>query len=227
LARRHGGVGAGTVEEAEVEIRSTAGTCIGMAGMLLVASACGGGRAPVAPSPSLASLERLAIAQQIVSTAVAGVVGDSYVRRSDDGPLSKLSCEKTCGDGACTIRCPIQETIDCPAGGQATDEGLISGTLDAEESGRAALDARQTYADCRPREGLAITGAPATSAAGTAVFVKGELSEPQTVRIAGAVQYVSTDGSGHCDVDLRVTFSRALHGSAQGTACSESINVTF
>ena len=39
------------------------------------------------------------------------------------------------------------------------------------------------------------------------------------MRIAGAVTYVSTtEGPGRCDVDLRVTFDRALKGSARGTA---------
>ena len=48
------------------------------------------------------------------------------------------------------------------------------------------------------------------------------------MRIAGAVSYVSTtDGSGRCDVDVRVTFNRALKGSASGTACGQTVDVAF
>ncbi len=126
------------------------------------------------------------------------------------------------------MTCPIDERIDCPAGGTATDKGQIVGTLDADLSGEAALAAAQTYSACKPNAKLTITGAPSTNATGNARFVKGQLADEQTVRIAGAVSYGSTaDGSGRCDVDLRVTFNRSRKGSATGTACGESVDVAF
>jgi hypothetical protein len=207
-------------------MRVTKGTGF-VLGLGLGVAACGGGGSPSAPSPSLSATDRLAIAQQIVTTALGGVATGS-VTQSDDVPLGNLSCQKTCAGSSCAITCPIDERFDCPAGGRATDEGQVSGTLDAELSGEAALAATQTYSACRPTATLTIAGAPSTNATGNARFVKGQLADEQTVRIAGAVTYVSTtDGSGRCDVDLRVTFSRALRGSAKGTACGQSVDVGF
>lgn len=194
----------------------------------LALAACGGGGSPAAPSPSLSAVDRLAIAQQIVTAALGGVLSGSAVTQSDGIPLGNLSCEKTCTGSTCAITCPIDERLDCPAGGSATDKGQVAGTLDADLSGEAALAATQTYSACRPNAKLTIDGAPSTSATGNARFVKGQLADEQTVRVAGAVTYVSTtDGSGRCDVDLRVTFDRALKGNARGTACGEAVDVAF
>ena len=191
-------------------------------------AACGGGNSPTEPSTSLSTLGRLAIAQQVVTTALGGVVAGSAVKKADSVPLGNLTCQKTCTGASCAVTCPIDETFSCPAGGSASDKGQIAGTLDGELSGEAALAATQTYAGCKPNAGLSIDGAPATSATGSARFVKGQLADQQTVRIAGAVSYVSTtDGSGQCAVDIRVTFDRSLKGSASGTACGQSVDVTF
>jgi hypothetical protein len=190
-------------------------------------AACGGG-SPSAPSPSLSGLDRLAIAQQVVTTALGGVVTGSAVKKSDGVPLGGLTCEKTCTGSSCAVTCPIDERFDCPAGGSATDKGQISGTLDADLSGEAALSAAQTYSACKPNGSLTIDGAPSTSATGNARFVKGQLTDQQTVRVAGTVTYVSTtDGSGQCSVDIRVTFDRSLKGSASGSACGQAVDVTF
>ena len=191
-------------------------------------AACGGESPPTAPSASLSALGRLAIAQQVVTTALGGVVTGSAVKKADSVPLGNLACQKTCSGASCAVACPIDETFSCPAGGSATDKGQIAGTLDGELSGEAALAATQTYAGCKPNAGLTIDGAPATSATGSARFVKGQLADQQTVRIAGAVSYVSTtEGSGQCAVDIRVTFDRSLKGSANGTACGQPVDVAF
>ena len=208
-------------------MRSTTGT-----GFVLILgcglAACGGGSSPAAPSTSLSAIGRLAIAQQIVTTALGGVVTGSAAKKSDSVPLGNLTCQKTCTGASCAVTCPIDERFDCPAGGSATDKGQIAGTLDGELSGEAALAAAQTYSACKPNASLTIDGAPATTATGNARFVKGQIADDQTVRIAGAVSYVSTtDGSGRCDVDIRVTFNRALKGSANGTACGQSVDVAF
>ncbi len=194
----------------------------------LGAAACGGGGSPVAPEASLSTAGRLAIAQQIVTTALGGVVTGTTVKRADSVPLGNLTCQKTCSGATCAVTCPIDERFDCPAGGSATDKGQIAGTLDAELTGEAALAATQTYSACKPNATLTIDGAPSTSASGNARFVKGQLADEQTVRIAGTVGYVSTtDGSGRCGVDIRVTFDRSLKGSASGTACGEAVSATF
>ena len=122
---------------------------------------------------------------------------------------------------------PIDEQLACPSGGAATDRGRIAGVLDASLTGDATLDATQGFAGCKPNASLTIDGAPGTTAKGTARFVNGQLADTQTVRIAGSVRYASVDKSGTCNVDVTVTFSRALHGSASGTACGESLNETF
>lgn len=115
-----------------------------------------------------------------------------------------------------------------PAGGSATNRGEIHGTLDASRSGEAVLEATQTYSDCRPNERLTVSGAPSTTATGRARFADGRLADVQTARVAGAVSYVSTtDGSGQCAVDVTVTFDRSAHGSATGTACDRSVDVSF
>jgi hypothetical protein len=208
-------------------MRPTPGSAFVLALGLTVA-ACGGGSSPSEPSPSLSVADRLAIAQQVVTTALGGVLAGTAVAQSDGVPLGNLTCEKTCAGASCTVTCPIDERVNCPAGGSATDKGQIAGTLDAELSGEAALAATQTYSACQPNAKLTIDGAPSTSASGNARFVKGRLADEQTVHIAGAVTYVSTtDGSGRCDVDLRVTFNQALKGTARGAACGESIDVTF
>ena len=142
--------------------------------------------------------------------------------------LGKLTCQDACAGASCTVTCPIDERFDCPAGGRAADKGQIAGTLDAELSGEAALAATQTYSACKPNAGLTIDAAPSTSATGNARFAKGQLADQQTVRVAGSVSYVSTtDGSGHCSVDIRVTFDRSLKGSASGAACGQPVDVTF
>ena len=207
-------------------MRRTAGSSIVLISGLALA-ACGGG-SPSSPTPSLSGIDRLAIAQQIVTTALGGVVTGSAVKKSDSVPLGHLSCQKTCTGSSCTVACPIDERFDCPAGGSATDVGQIAGTLDGELSGEAALAATQGYSACKPNTSLTIDGAPSTTATGQARFVKGQLADEQTVRIAGAVSYTSTsEGSGRCDVDIRVTFNRALKGSASGSACGQSVDVAF
>jgi hypothetical protein len=207
-------------------MRAVNGTvCVLILGVTL--AACGGGSSPQAPSTALSTVG-LAIAQQIVTTALGGIVTGSAAKKADGVPLGNLTCQKTCTGAACAVTCPIDERFDCPAGGNAADKGQIAGTLDGELSGEAALAATQTYAGCKPNAGLTIDGAPATTATGSARFAKGQLTDEQTVRIAGAVTYVSsTDGSGQCSVDLRVTFNRALKGSASGTACGQSVDVAF
>jgi hypothetical protein len=193
----------------------------------LALAACGAG-SPSSPSPSLSGIDRLAIAQQIVTTALGGVVTGSAVKKSDDVPLGNLSCQKACAGSACAVTCPIDERFDCPSGGSATDRGQIAGTLDRELSGDAAVAATQTYWTCKLNAGLTINGAPSTTATGNARFVKGQIADDQTVRIAGTVSYVSTStGSGQCDVDVRVTFNRSLQGSASGTACGQPVDVAF
>jgi hypothetical protein len=208
-------------------MRATTGT-----GIVLILgatlAACGGGSSPSAPSMSLSALGRLAIAQQIVTTALGGVVTGSAAKKAESVPLGHLTCQKTCTGASCAVTCPIDEHFDCPAGGSATDEGQIAGTLDGDLSGEAALAATQGYSACKPNAGLTIDGAPSTTATGNARFVKGQIADEQTVRIAGAVSYVSTtDGSGQCGVDIRVTFNRSLKGSAKGTACGQSVDVAF
>lgn len=192
-------------------------------------AACGGGgHSPSSPSASLSALTRFAIARQVVETALGGVVSGSAVRKSETVPLGNLSCDKTCAGSSCVVTCPIDERFDCPSGGSASDQGQIAGTLDAELSGEAALAATQTYSACRPNADLTIDGAPSTRVTGDARFTKGRLADEQTVRIAGAVRYVSaSEGSGQCDVDVRVTFSRSLKGSATGTACGQPVDVRF
>lgn len=196
----------------------------------LIAAGCGGGGSPAAPSSSgsLSAVGRFAIAQQIVTTALGGVVTGSAVKKSDGVPLGNLTCQRACSGSACAVSCPIDERFDCPAGGSAADKGSIAGTLDADLSGEAALAATQTYAACRPNATLTIDGAPSTTATGNARFTKGQLADDQTVRIAGTVSYVSaTEGSGQCAVDFRVTFNRSAKGSASGTACGQAVDVTF
>ena len=118
---------------------------------------------------------RLAIAQQIVTTALGGVVTGSATKKADSVPLGNLTCQKTCTGASCAVTCPIDERFDCPAGGSATDKGQIAGTLDGELSGEAALAAAQAFSACKPNAGLTIDGAPATTATGNARFAKGQL----------------------------------------------------
>lgn len=195
----------------------------------LVLGSCGGGAAPTQTVADLSGAERLLIAQQVVLAALGGIVDGGVAARDTGGaaPLSGLKCDKTCADGRCTITCVIDERLDCPAGGTATDKGSIRGTLDAESTGEAALEATQTFSDCEPKAGLTIAGDPSTTASGSARFERGELAPEQTVRVAGAVRYSGPSGSGRCPVDVRVTFSRSRHGSARGTACGDAIDATF
>jgi len=195
--------------------------------VLGLTAACGGG-SPSAPSAALSAAGRLAIAQQIVTTALGGIVTGSAAKKSDTVPLGNLACQKACSGSSCAVTCPVDERFDCPAGGSAANRGQIAGTLDAELSGEAALDATQTYSACRPNATLTIDGAPSTTATGSARFAKGQLGDEQTVRVAGAVSYVSTtDGSGQCSVDVRVTFNRSLKGSASGSACGRTVDISF
>jgi len=165
------------------------------------------------------------IAQQVVTTALGGVGGS--VGQRDTAPLSGLTCDRTCSADSCTVSCPVDERLACPAGGSASDKGQVTGTLDTELTGTAVLRATQTYAACQPKEGLAIDGAPSTTTTGNAVFVKGQLADQQTLLVAGDVQYASDGASGTCSVELRVTFGRSLHGSARGSACGEPVDVAF
>jgi hypothetical protein len=200
----------------------------GLATILGIALAGCGGGSPSSPTPTLSATGRLAIARQIVNAALGGVVTGSAIGKSESVPLGNLTCEKSCAGGACAVTCPIDERFDCPAGGTATNKGLIEGTLDAELSGEAALAATQRFSACKPTASLAIDGAPSTTATGNARFVKGEVAEQQTVRVVGTVGYVSaTDGSGRCAVDLQVTFDRSLKGSARGSVCAEAVDVAF
>ena len=191
-------------------------------------AACSGSSSPSGPSPTpgLSAVERVLVLQQVVTAAVSGFVGGSLGRR-DSTPLGNLSCEKTCSGGSCAVACPIDEQLACPAGGTATDRGRITGVLDASLSGEATLEAAQGYSGCRPNASLTIDGAPGTTATGSARFANGQLADQQTVRIAGTVRYTSGEKSGTCAVDLTVTFSRALHGSASGRACDEPVSESF
>ena len=192
----------------------------------LALAACGGG-GPAAPS-SLSDVGRLALALQIVLAALGGLGQAGGVAQSDRVPLGDLDCQQSCTGDACSIRCPIDERFECPAGGSVTDQGLIEGPLDKNLSGSAALSATQTYAACRPDATLTLSGDRSTTATGTARFFEGRLAGEQRVQITGAVDYVSTtEGSGRCAVDLIVAFDRSGHGVANGVACDKPVTVAF
>ena len=187
---------------------------------------CGGG-SPAVPTPSLPALERLAIAQQVVSTALGGFTPGTFAARSIDVPLSSLLCEQTCSGSTCTVTCPVDERFQCPGGGTATDRGTVVGTLDESLTGQATLDARQTYSNCRTDSGITLNGDPHTTATGTARFVNGELAGEQSAHVSGAVRHESPESSGRCAVDLQVTFTLGQGAAARGTACGEPVNVAF
>jgi len=191
-----------------------------------VLAACGGG-SPAVPTPSLPALERLAIAQQVVSTALGGLTPGTIAARSVDAPFSSLLCEQTCEGATCTVTCPVDERFHCPGGGTATDRGTVVGTLDEDLTGQATLETRQTYTNCRTDSGLILNGAPHTTATGTARFVNGELAGEQSAHVSGAVRHESPESSGSCAVDLRVTFTPGQGATAHGTACGEPMNVAF
>jgi len=201
-------------------------TRTGLALLAAAVSACSASSPSASTPASLSALERALVLQQVLVAAASGFVGTPG-KRSGDVPLGNLSCEKSCSGGSCTLTCPIDEQFACPAGGTASDRGRIAGVLDATLTGEATLDAVQGFSGCKPNASLTIDGAPGTTATGTARFVDGQLADQQTVRIAGSVRYASTDKSGTCAVDVKVTFDRALHGSASGTACGEPLGETF
>jgi hypothetical protein len=188
-----------------------------------------GGSSPAGPTTSLPAFERLAIAQQVVWTALGGLAPGILASRSTDGgPLSALACEQACSGSTCVLTCPVNERFDCPGGGSATDTGTVVGTLDPSLTGEASFTARQTYASCADASGVTLNGDPDTTASGTVRFVNGELAGEQTVSLGGAVRYESPEGSGRCAVDLRVAFTAGtLSGSATGTACGEQVDVGF
>jgi hypothetical protein len=192
----------------------------------VVLADCGGG-SPAVPTPSLPALERLAIAQQVVSTALHGLTPGNFAALSVDAPLSSIACEQTCGGATCTVTCPVDERLQCPGGGTATDRGAVVGTLDQSLTGEATLETRQAYANCRTESGVTLNGAPGTTATGTARFVNGELAGEQSARVSGAVGYASAEGSGQCAVDIRVTFTPGGGGSARGSACDGPVDVAF
>jgi hypothetical protein len=208
-------------------MRLDTGSAIAFVAALALASC--GGSSPSTPSATagLSAVDRMLVLQQIVTAAASGIVGGSPAKRSDSVPLGNLQCDKACSGGSCTVTCPIDEQLACPSGGTATDRGRIAGVLDATLTGDAALEATQGFAGCKPNASLTIDGAPGTTATGTARFVNGQLADTQTVRIAGSVRYASAGESGTCAVDVAVTFSRALRGSASGSACGEPFNETF
>jgi hypothetical protein len=190
-----------------------------------------GGHGPAAPSTpsSLSTFDRALVLQQVVATAASAFLAGSPAQKADSSsaPLGNLHCDSSCAGDACTLSCPIDEQLACPAGGSATDKGRIAGTLGADLSGEAALDAVQGFAGCRPSASLTIDGAPGTTATGTARFDRGRLADEQSVRIRGAVAYSAPDGSGTCAVDVSVTFSLTRHGSVTGTACGGTVSESF
>jgi hypothetical protein len=192
-------------------------------------SACGGSSAtsPSSSGPSLSAFDRALVLEQIVTAAASGIVGGLIGKSDSSVPLGNLTCDKTCSGGSCALACPIDEQLACPSGGTATDRGRIAGVLDAALTGDATLEAAQGFAACKPNGSLTIDGAPGTTATGTVRFVDGQLADRQTVRIAGSVRYASADRSGTCAVDVTVTFSRTLHGSASGTACGQAVDESF
>lgn len=195
-----------------------------LAGVVL--TGCGGG-SPAAPTPSLPVGARFAIAQQVVWAALSGVAPGTFSARSNDGPLSSLTCDQVCDDSTCAVTCPVDETLSCPGGGSATDRGVIHGTLDSNQTGQATFEATQTYSNCKSQDGVAINSAPGTTATGQVRFENGELAGQQTAAVSGAVDYTSSDVSGHCDVSVQVSFTPGAGGSASGSACGEPIDVSF
>lgn len=208
-------------------MRSLAKTCLVL---LLGAVPWGcGGSSPTAPTSSLPALERLAIAQQVVWTALGGLApGILAARSSDEVPLGHLSCEQVCDGSTCVVTCPVDESFDCPGGGSATDTGTVVGTLTPSLTGQATFQAQQTYTNCRSTSGVTLNGAPGTTAAGTVSFAAGQLAGEQAVSLGGAVRYESSEGSGDCAIDLQVTFTAGTaSGSASGTACGDPVDVSF
>jgi len=208
-------------------MRSLANRCLVV---LLGAVLAGcGGSSPAGPTSSLPAFERLAIAQQVVWTALGGLAPGILASRSTDGgPLSALDCEQVCSGSACLLTCPVSEQFDCPGGGSATDTGTVVGTVDQSLTGEAEFSARQTYSSCAGASGVTLNGDPDTTAAGTLRFVNGELEGEQSVSLGGAVRYESAEESGRCAVDLQVTFTTGtLSGRAHGTACGEPVDVAF
>ena len=206
-------------------MRSVSLTCSTfLAGVVL--TGCGGG-SPAAPTPSLPAGERLAIAQQVVWTALSGVAPGNFFALSDDTPLSSLTCEQACDGSTCVVTCPVDESLKCPGGGTATDKGSIQGILDGDGTGEATFEARQTYSNCRSQSGVTLNGAPGTTASGHVRFAGGQLAGEQTAAVSGTVDYASSETSGRCRVDIQVSFTPGGGGSASGSACGEPVGVRF
>lgn len=201
--------------------------------LTLAMAACGGGAsAPSAPSAAISEATSLAIAQQVVDTALGGlaeggVVTGAAVRGSASAPLESLSCATECSGAGCTVTCPINESFRCRFGGSVRGVGQISGTLDQTRSGEAALATFQSYSACQPTTSLTIEGARSTSVTGNMRFSWGQLEYVQAVRITGHVRFLAAGEPSECDVDVNVEFDRLLHGGGTGTACGHPVCVNF
>ena len=142
----------------------------------------------------------------------------------DSVPLGNLSCDKTCSGRLVHAHVSDRRAARLPVGRhrdrsrqdrrRARRELTATRRSRPPRATRAASRTRRSRSTAhrarRPR-------APRTSS-------NGQLADQQTVRIAGSVRYASARRAARAGVDLIVTFSRAIHGSASGSACGDRVN---
>ena len=144
-----------------------------------------GGSSPAGPTSSLPALERLAIAQQVVWTALGGLAPGILASRSTDGvPLSATRLRAgvqrldLCRDlsGGRALRLPRGRVGHRHRDRRRHPGPRASPARPASPPGRRTPTARNT-------SGVTLNGDPDTTASGTVRFVNGELAGEQTVNL--------------------------------------------
>jgi hypothetical protein len=129
------------------------------------------------------------------------------------------------------VNVTFNRTAACPAGGQATLAGTITGQRDREtRTVETETSATKTLANCavKRRNDLTITSNGSISLAAHRKIVNGAPSGVQTQSHKGSFTYTTSAGaSGTCNIDITSTFDPATHTrTIKGTTCRRTVDVT-
>lgn len=199
--------------------------------LLLAAATIGGCDRALAPSDtSLQGDDAEMLASEL--DALGGAALDAILA----SPAVSFSRATAEGVIASSESVPIAITFDrtatCPAGGQATLAGTITGQRDRDSrTVETDVSATKTLTDCavRRRNGTTITSNGSVSFTAHHETVGGAASGVQTRTHKGSFTYTTSAGaSGTCEIDITSTFDPATHTrTLEGTTCRRTIDLTL
>lgn len=184
---------------------------------LIFVAACGDSTGPGSGVTSLSDSESNALATEVVNAAI-----DAMNNPSASPALT----------ASVPVNIQYSRTQACPAGGNISVSGSLTGAIDDTGSGALWLQVMETLTDCAHvfRGSTVVTnGSPDISLTGTFTYLNGSPATQQSLSIGGGFSWTADPGgSGFCAVNLSINLATSASGTTtvSGTVCGNQVNMS-